>query len=164
VFDRIVGEYASFAAGLGFQTMQPIPLSARFGDNVTGRSGNTAWYRGPTLLEHLEAVDVEQDEVAKPFRFPVQWVNRPNLDFRGFSGTIASGSVSVGDPIVVAASGKTSQVARLLGSEGDMQKAVAYDAVTIVLADEVDVARGDVLVPLKLKEISYIHAEGYAAG
>ncbi len=147
VFDRIVGDYATFAAGLGFQTMQPIPLSARFGDNVTGRSGNTAWYRGPTLLEHLEAIDVEQDEVAKPFRFPVQWVNRPNLDFRGFSGTVASGSVAVGDPIVVAASGKTSHVARLLGSDGDMEKAVAHDAITIVLADEVDVARGDVLVP-----------------
>ncbi len=147
VFDRIVGEYASFAAGLGFQTMQPIPLSARFGDNVTGRSGNTAWYRGPTLLEHLEAVSTEQDEVAKPFRFPVQWVNRPNLDFRGFSGTVASGAVAVGDPIVVAASGKSSHVARLVGPDGDMEKAVAYDAITIVLKDEVDVARGDVLVP-----------------
>ena len=147
VFDRIVGEYATFAAGLGFQTMQPIPLSARFGDNVTGRSGNTPWYRGPTLLEHLEAVDVEQDEMAKPFRFSVQWVNRPNLDFRGFSGTIASGSVAVGDPLVVAASGKASHVARLLGPAGDMAKAVAHDAVTIVLADEVDVARGDILAP-----------------
>ena len=147
-FDRIVGDWATFAAGLGFATLTPIPVSARFGDNVTGKSGNMLWYRGPTLLAHLEAIDVEHGVEDKPFRFPVQWVNRPNLDFRGFSGTIASGRIAVGDGVVVAASGRQSQVARILGPDGDQQMAAAGEAVTICLADEVDVARGDVLAPL----------------
>ena len=147
-FDRIVGDWATFAAGLGFTTLTPIPVSARFGDNVTGKSGNMPWYRGPTLLAHLEAIDVEHGVEDKPFRFPVQWVNRPNLDFRGFSGTIASGRIAVGDGVVVAASGRQSQVARILGPDGDQQMAAAGEAVTICLADEVDVARGDVLAPL----------------
>jgi len=148
VFDRIVGDWATFAAGLGFQTMVPVPISARFGDNVTNRSGNTPWYHGPTLVAHLEAVDVEGDAQHKPFRFPVQWVNRPNLDFRGFSGTVASGRVAVGDSLVVAASGRTSHVARILGPDADQAVASAGEAVTIVLTDEVDVARGDVLAPV----------------
>jgi bifunctional enzyme CysN/CysC len=147
-FDRIVGDWATFAAGLGFTTLTPIPVSARFGDNVTGKSGNSPWYRGPTLLDHLESVDVEHGLEDKPFRFPVQWVNRPNLDFRGFSGTVASGRIAVGDGVVVAASGRQSRVARILGPDGDQQAAAAGEAVTICLADEVDVARGDVLAPL----------------
>ena len=147
-FDRIVGDYATFAAGLGFQTMVPVPISARFGDNVTSRSGNTPWYRGPTLMAHIEQVDADHDAAAKPFRFPVQWVNRPNLDFRGFSGTVASGRVAVGDALVVAASGRTSHVSRILGPGGDQQTAQAGEAITIALTDEVDVARGDVLAPL----------------
>lgn len=147
VFDRIVGDYATFAAGLGFHTMLPIPLSARFGDNVTQRSGNTTWYRGPTLLDHLESLEVEEERTSAPFRFPVQWVNRPNLDFRGFSGNVASGSVAKGEPILVAASGVSSTVSRILGPDGDQDRASAGEAVTICLADEVDVARGDVLVP-----------------
>ena len=147
VFERIVGEYASFAANLGFRTMIPIPTSGRFGDNVTARSGNTPWYRGETLLEHLEKVSVEEDTALIPFRFPVQWVNRPNQDFRGFSGTIASGAVAVGESIVVAASGVQSHVARILAPSGDVERATAGEAVTICLTDEVDVARGDVLVP-----------------
>jgi bifunctional enzyme CysN/CysC len=147
-FDRIVGDWATFAAGLGFATLTPIPVSARFGDNVTGRSGNAPWYRGPTLLAHLEEVDAESGAEDKPFRFPVQWVNRPNLDFRGFSGNVASGRIAVGDGIVVAASGRQSRVARILGPDGDQQAAGAGEAVTICLADEVDVARGDVLAPL----------------
>jgi bifunctional enzyme CysN/CysC len=146
-FDRIVGDWATFAAGLGFTSLTPIPVSARFGDNVTQRSGNTPWYRGPLLLDHLENVDVERGGDSRPFRFPVQWVNRPNLDFRGFSGTVASGRVAVGDPVVVAASGRQSKVARILGPDGDVGEAGAGDAVTICLADEVDVARGDVLAP-----------------
>ena len=148
VFDRIVGDYATFAAGLGFRTMLPVPISARFGDNVTQRSGNMPWYRGPTLLSHIESVDTDTDAAEKPFRFPVQWVNRPNLDFRGFAGTVASGRIAVGDAVVVAASGRTSEVARILGPDGDQQVAAAGEAVTIALADEVDVARGDVLAPL----------------
>jgi bifunctional enzyme CysN/CysC len=147
-FDRIVGDWATFASGLGFQTMVPIPVSARFGDNVTQRSGNTPWYRGPTLLGHLEGVDVEHAAEDKPFRFPVQWVNRPNLDFRGFSGSVASGRAAVGDAVVVAASGRTSRIARILGPDGDQAMCAAGEAVTICLADEVDVARGDVLAPL----------------
>jgi bifunctional enzyme CysN/CysC len=147
-FDRIVGDWATFASGLGFTSLVPVPVSARFGDNVTARSGNTPWYRGPTLMEHLETVDVDHGTVEKPFRFPVQWVNRPNLDFRGFSGTVASGQIAVGDGVVVAASGRQSRVARILGPDGDQATAAAGDAVTICLADEVDVARGDLLAPL----------------
>ena len=147
-FDRIVGDWATFAAGLGFATMVPVPVSARFGDNVTGRSSNTPWYRGPTLMDHLETVDVDHGAAEKPFRFPVEWVNRPNLDFRGFSGTVASGRIAVGDSVVVAASGKQSRVARLLGPDGDQATATAGEAVTICLSDEVDVARGDLLAPL----------------
>jgi len=147
VFARIVAEYRIFAAGFGFRTLAAIPLSGRFGDNVTARSPRTPWYDGPTLMEHLEAVDVEEDVAGVPFRFPVQWVNRPNLDFRGFSGTIASGAVAVGDAVVVAGSGVTSTVHRVLGPDGDIESAGAGEAVTICLADEVDVARGDMLAP-----------------
>ncbi|MBP0465487.1 sulfate adenylyltransferase subunit CysN [Roseomonas sp. PWR1] len=145
VFDRIVGDYATFAAGLGFRSIVPIPLSARFGDNVTTRSGNTPWYHGPSLVEHLETVDVGQDLSARPFRFPVQWVNRPNLDFRGFAGTVAAGRIAPGDQVVVAASGKSSRVARIVTADGDLAAAEAGQAVTLTLEDEVDVARGDVL-------------------
>jgi bifunctional enzyme CysN/CysC len=145
VFERIVGDWASFAAGLGFQSAVPIPLSARFGDNVVTQSGNMPWYRGPTLLQHLEAINVEAAEHAKPFRFPVQWVNRPNQDFRGFSGNVVSGRIAVGDAVVVAASGRQSTVARILGPDGDLPQASSGQAVTVCLADEVDIARGDVL-------------------
>jgi len=145
VFDRIVAEYMSFAEGLNFISVTPVPLSARFGDNVTVRSEHTPWYQGPTLVEHLETVDVESDAAAKPFRFPVQWVNRPNLDFRGFSGTVASGTVKPGDKITVAASGKETTVSRVVTYDGDLAEARAGDAVTLTLADEVDIARGDLL-------------------
>lgn len=148
IFDRIVGDWATFASSLGFASLVPIPVSARFGDNITQRSASTPWYRGPTLIDHLESVDVDHGAAHKPFRFPVQWVNRPNLDFRGFSGTVASGKVAVGDGVVVAASGKQSRVARILGPDGDQPTAAAGEAVTICLADEVDVARGDLLAPL----------------
>jgi bifunctional enzyme CysN/CysC len=147
VFDRIVEEYAGFAAGLGFRTMVPIPVSGRFGDNVTTRSSHTPWYQGETLLEHLEGVRLDEALDEAPFRFPVQWVNRPDQDFRGFSGTVASGAVALGETLVVAASGVTSQVTRILGPAGDQARAAAGEAVTLCLADEVDVARGDVLAP-----------------
>jgi bifunctional enzyme CysN/CysC len=146
-FDRIVGDYVAFASTLGFRSIVPIPMSARYGDNVTQRSGNTPWYHGPTLLEHLETVEIEQGLAEKPFRFPVQWVNRPNLDFRGFAGTVASGRIAIGDQVVVASSGRASHVARIVTAEGDLPIAEAGQAVTITLADEVDVARGDVLAP-----------------
>jgi bifunctional enzyme CysN/CysC len=147
VFDRIVADYATFAEKLEVTSITPIPLSARYGDNVTTRSDKTPWYAGPTLVEHLETVDVESDAESKAFRFPVQWVNRPNLDFRGFSGTIASGVVHPGDKVVVAASGKESTIARIVTADGDLDEAKAGDAVTLTLADEVDIARGDIIVP-----------------
>ncbi len=101
IFERMTADYRDFAKDLNFSTIQPIPISARYGDNVTTRSAKSEWYAGPTLLEHLETVAVDEIAIDSPFRFPVQYVNRPNLDFRGFAGTIASGSVAVGDEVVV---------------------------------------------------------------
>jgi bifunctional enzyme CysN/CysC len=146
VFDRILGDYVAFASRLGFRSIVPIPISARFGDNVAARSGNMPWHQGPGLLEHLETVDAAPGTGEKPFRFPVQWVNRPNLDFRGFSGTVASGRIAAGDRVVVAASGKSTRVARIVTADGDLPAAEAGDAVTLTIEDEIDVARGDVLV------------------
>ena len=145
VFDSIVGDYRSFAESLGFETMTPIPMSARFGDNVMDKGSNMPWYEGPTLVQHLETIDVAHDLVAAPFRMPVQWVNRPNLNFRGFSGTIASGSVAVGDRLAVAASGRTSAVKEIVTFDGNRQSATAGEAVTLTLEDEVDISRGDIL-------------------
>jgi bifunctional enzyme CysN/CysC len=147
VFDRIVNDYMEFASKLGFASVKAIPLSAKIGDNVTNRSEHTPWYDGPTLVEHLETIDVESDIVEKPFRFPVQWVNRPNLDFRGFSGTVASGVVKPGDKVVVAASGKSTTVSRIVTADGDLPEARAGDAITLTLADEIDIMRGDVIAP-----------------
>jgi bifunctional enzyme CysN/CysC len=147
VFDKIVADYRDFAKSLGFSNITPVPMSARHGDNVTLRSTHTHWYAGPTLLEHLETIDVESDVTKKPFRLPVQWVNRPNLDFRGFSGTVASGTIRPGDKVVVAASGRSTSVARIVTYDGDLPEARAGQAVTLTLSDEVDIARGDLLVP-----------------
>jgi bifunctional enzyme CysN/CysC len=144
-FHHIVGDYLGFAQALGFASITPIPVSARFGENVTSGSQRMRWYDGPTLLGHLEGLDVEQALESKPLRFPVQWVNRPNLDFRGYSGTLASGSVRPGDPIVVSASGRQSKLTRIVTADGDLPEAHAGDAVTLTFADEIDVARGDVL-------------------
>ncbi|HXS28071.1 MAG TPA: sulfate adenylyltransferase subunit CysN, partial [Steroidobacteraceae bacterium] len=144
-FHHIVGDYFGFAQALGFESITSIPVSARFGDNVTSRSERLRWYEGPTLLEYLETVDADHELAARPFRFPVQWVNRPNLDFRGYSGTVASGSVTLGDRLVVAASGRESALVRIVTADGDLRSAQAGDAVTLVLADELDVARGDLL-------------------
>ncbi len=146
VFDKIVADYQEFASKLGFKTIQAIPLSARFGDNVIGPSANLPWYKGPALLQHLENVPLESANDARPFRFPVQFVNRPNLDFRGFSGTIASGSVAPGDEVVVAKSGKSSRVKRIVTWDGDLKSAGEGEAVTIVLDDEIEVSRGNMLV------------------
>lgn len=144
VFDRIVADYATFASNLGFESITPIPMSARFGDNVSSRSGNMGWYKGPALIEHLETIEIDEGVVRKPFRFPVQWVNRPDLDFRGFAGTVVSGFIRSGDAITVAASGRSSTVARIVTFEGDVEVAIAGDAVTLTLTDEIDAARGDV--------------------
>ncbi|WP_292112021.1 sulfate adenylyltransferase subunit CysN [Mesorhizobium sp.] len=145
-FDQIVADYGEFAKQLGFVSVVPIPMSARFGDNVTSRSERTPWYSGPSLIEHLETVSVDEAAVELPFRFPVQYVNRPNLDFRGFAGTIASGTVSQGDEVVVAKSGRASRVKRIVAQGGDLKQAVAGQAITLVLEDEVEVSRGNMLV------------------
>ena len=145
IFTQIRQAYQAFAGGFGFKTLTAIPISARYGDNVTARSERMPWYKGPTLLEHLETVDVEEDRASRPFRMAVQWVNRPNLDFRGFSGTIASGRVAPGDTLVVAKSGKASKVKRIVTYDGDLDQAAAGDAVTITLEDEIDISRGDLL-------------------
>ncbi|MCZ8279422.1 MAG: sulfate adenylyltransferase subunit CysN [Acetobacteraceae bacterium] len=145
-FDKISDEYSAFAGGLGFREILPIPLSARLGDNVTNPSENTPWYQGPSLLQHLEGVEVLSDEAAKPFRFPVQWVNRPDASFRGFSGTVASGRIAAGQDIRLAGSGRTAQVQRIVTADGDLPEAIAGQAVTLTLGDEIDIARGDMLV------------------
>src|SRR5262249_21259442 len=144
VFRDIVATFAAFAKDLGFAGVTAIPLSARFGDNVIARSAKMPWFEGPALLPCLEAIDVSTAGSVQPFRMPVQWVNRPNLDFRGFSGTIVSGRVRPGDVVAVAKSGRTSRVARIVSLDGDAGEAVAGEAVTLTLADEIDISRGDV--------------------
>ncbi len=145
VFGKIAEDYRAFSVDLGFKSVVPIPLSARYGDNVTTRSPRMDWYAGPTLIGHLETVAVEDEALALPFRFPVQYVNRPNLDFRGFAGTVASGAVAEGDEIVVAKSGTSARVKRIITRDGDLKQAVAGQAVTLVLDEEVEVSRGNML-------------------
>ena len=144
-FEEIVQEYQAFAAGLGFDRIEAIPISALQGDNILVRSDRTPWYGGPTLMEFLETVQVADAAAQKPFRMRVQWVNRPNLDFRGFCGTIASGIIHPGDEVVVTSSGQKSRVARIVTMDGDLPKAVAGQAVTLTLTDEIDISRGDAL-------------------
>jgi bifunctional enzyme CysN/CysC len=144
-FDAIRAEYETAVAALGFQTLIAIPLCARRGDNVTTRSASTPWYGGPTLMEYLETLDVEGETLARPFRMAVQLVSRPDGDFRGFAGTIASGRVRPGDPVAVAGAANATQVRRIVTMDGDLDEAGAGEAVTLVLQDEVDVSRGDVL-------------------
>jgi len=145
VFNEIVADYQAFAADFGFETLQAIPMSARYGDNVLGRSKNLPWYKGPTLVEHLETVRIDQDQSTRPFRLQVQWVNRPNLNFRGFSGTISSGTIKPGDDVLVARSGISSKVKSIVTYDGDLPVAAAGQAITLTLEDEIDISRGDVL-------------------
>ncbi|MDK2769525.1 MAG: sulfate adenylyltransferase subunit CysN [Sphingomonas sp.] len=145
-FDAIVADYRAFAESIGIADFTAIPISGFKGDNITGPSANTPWYAGPSLIEHLETVPVGDDAAARPFRMPVQWVNRPNLDFRGFAGTIASGSVKPGDAVRILPSGRTSTVARIVTYDGDLAEAGRDQSVTLTLADEVDCSRGDVIV------------------
>ena len=144
VFDRILGDYTAFAAQLNIGKIIPIPISALAGDNITEKSGNTPWYHGPTLMGHLENVEVASLSRSAPFRMPVQWVNRPNLDFRGFSGMVASGTVHPGDLIKVMPSARQSRVARVL-IDGDLPYATAGQSITLTLDDEIDCSRGDVI-------------------
>ncbi len=144
-FDRIADDYRALAAQLDIDRVQCIPLSALEGDNLAARSANMPWYAGPTLLEHLETVEVDTGTGDAALRLPVQWVNRPNPDFRGFAGTIAAGEARPGDAVLVLPSGRRSHVARVLGPDGDVEVAGAGQAVTVTLADEIDVGRGDVI-------------------
>ena len=144
VFNRILGDYMNFASGLPLENIVAIPISALAGDNITEKSGNTSWYTGPTLLSHLETVETKRADRGAAFRMPVQWVNRPNQDFRGFSGLIAAGHVKPGDIVRVMPSGRESRVSRVF-LDGDMDFAVAGQSVTVSLEDEIDCSRGDVL-------------------
>ena len=145
-YDAIVADYAAFARSIGIESFVPMPISGFKGDNITTRSTNTPWYTGPTLMAHLETVELDATrDQHKPFRLPVQWVNRPNLDYRGFAGLIASGTVKPGDAVRVLPSGKTSTVTRIVTFDGDLPEAVAGQSVTLCLADEIDCSRGDVI-------------------
>ncbi|WP_447970130.1 sulfate adenylyltransferase subunit CysN [Nitrospira sp. M1] len=144
-FDSIQFEYASFRASLDFENVVAIPISALKGDNLLYPSDAMSWYQGPTIMSYLETVHINQDVTVKPFRMPVQWVNRPHLDFRGFSGTIVSGTLLPGDSVVVPSSGKTSTIERIVTFDGDLERGVAGQAVTVTLSDEIDVSRGEVL-------------------
>ncbi|MBC7982360.1 MAG: sulfate adenylyltransferase subunit CysN [Candidatus Obscuribacterales bacterium] len=146
-FDVIVEQYRAFAQQIGLDDFTAIPMSAIKGENMLERSNEMPWYQGPTLMNFLENIDIDEDMQQRSFRFPVQWVNRPNQDFRGFAGLIASGAVQVGDHLRALPSGKQSKVTRVVTMDGDLPRAVAGQSVTITLADEIDISRGDVLVP-----------------
>ncbi|HSD93314.1 MAG TPA: sulfate adenylyltransferase subunit CysN [Methyloceanibacter sp.] len=144
-FEAVAEEFASFAAELGFEHVTAIPVSALKGDNVIAPSAHMHWYHGPTLIGHLETVDASRVEQARPFRFPVQYVNRPHLDFRGYAGTVASGRIARGEEVVIQPSGRRAHVARIVTADGDLETAQEGDAVTLTFAEEVDVSRGDIV-------------------
>ncbi len=144
-FNAIAADFANFVEPLNFDRAIPIPVSALKGDNVIHPSAHMHWYHGPTLIGHLETVDVSQSAAERPLRFPVQWVNRPHLDFRGYAGTIVSGAVRPGDEVVIHPSGKHAHVARIVTADGDLAEAREGDAITLTFAEEVDVSRGDVI-------------------
>ena len=146
VFDAIVADYRAFASSIGITDFTAIPISGFLGDNITAPSPSTPWYRGVPLLVHLENVELNLSvDQSRPFRLPVQWVNRPNLDFRGFAGPVVSGAVKPGDAVRILPSGRTTTVARIVTMDGDLDEAVAGQSVTLTLADEVDCSRGDVI-------------------
>lgn len=144
-FAEIESNYRTFAAELGLTNIAAIPISALNGDNISSLSARTPWYRGPTLLQYLESVVVESSAASGPLRMPIQWVCRPNLDFRGYAGTIQAGSVSVGDKITVLPAARSTQIARIVTYDGDLDHATTGDAVVLTLADEIDVSRGDII-------------------
>ena len=145
-YDAIVADYTEFAASIGISEFTPMPISGFKGDNITDTSANTPWYTGLPLMAHLETVALDNDaDQAKPLRMAVQWVNRPNLDFRGFSGQIATGTVHPGDAIRVLPSGKTTTIKKIVTLDGELQEAVAGQSVTLCFNDEIDCSRGDVI-------------------
>jgi bifunctional enzyme CysN/CysC len=145
LFAEIASEFSAFAAGLGAVSIQPIPVAARFGDNVAARSARMPWYRGPTLLEQLHSAEVSGGAADRPFRLAVQWVNRPDGEFRGYCGTIASGTIAPGDEVLVAGSGRCVRVEAILTFGGALDRAQAGDAITLTLEGQTDIARGDLL-------------------
>jgi len=145
VFDDIEADYRKFAKGIGASDITCIPLSALKGDNVINRSTEMPWYHGPTIMAHLETVPIDDDMDQSPFRLPVQWVNRPDQNFRGFSGLVASGTVKPGDEIKVLPSARTSVVERVVTYDGDLPVGVAGQSLTITLKDEIDISRGDII-------------------
>jgi bifunctional enzyme CysN/CysC len=144
-FDAIAADYTAFAASLGVKHVTLIPMSALAGDNVVEASAKMPWYKGPTLMAHLETVALDDDLASQPFRMPVQWVNRPHQNFRGFSGTIASGTVKPGDQVKIMPSAKTAVIERIVIFDGDLKQGVAHQSLTLTLTTEVDVSRGDVI-------------------
>jgi bifunctional enzyme CysN/CysC len=145
VFERIAADYRALAQRLGIASIACIPLSALEGDNLSTRSARTPWYTGPALLEHLESVQVDAHDTGAGLRLPVQWVNRPHQNFRGYAGTIAAGEVKPGDEVVVLPSARRSRIEQVLGPDGEVATAHAGQAVTLTLADEIDISRGDVI-------------------
>ncbi|GAB7550317.1 sulfate adenylyltransferase subunit CysN [Cupriavidus sp. 8B] len=151
IYNRIDADYRAFASQIGLRSIVTIPMSALKGDNITEISANTPWYDGPTLMGYLDAVQVEDGGAQRgPFRMPVQWVNRPNLDFRGYAGTVASGRVKRGDRLRVLPSGRESRVARIVTYEADLEEAVSGQSIALTLEDEIDISRGDVLAPIEV--------------
>ena len=145
-YDAIVADYTAFAQEIGIKSFTPMPISGFKGDNITANSANTPWYSGKPLIEHLETVEIDNTtDQAKPFRLPVQWVNRPNLDFRGFSGLISGGSIKPGDAVRVLPGGKTTTITKVVTLDGELDEAVAGQSVTVCFADEVDCSRGNVI-------------------
>ncbi|MDH2434206.1 sulfate adenylyltransferase subunit CysN [Pokkaliibacter sp. MBI-7] len=146
IFRSIVEDYSEFAKRIGLENITFIPMSAFKGDNIINLSSNMPWYHGTTLMGYLETIEVDDTRMQRePFRMPVQWVNRPNLDFRGFAGTIASGVIKPGDKVRVQPSGKESSIARIVTFDGDLEKAIAGQSITLTLQDEIDISRGDVI-------------------
>ena len=146
VFERIAADYRAFAAEIGLAEVLAIPISGLKGDNITSASEATPWYGGPTLMQHLESVEIDESRLqAGDFRLPVQWVNRPNLDFRGFAGEIAAGVARPGDRVRILPSGRESRIERIVTRDGDLDLALAGQSVTLTLADEVDCSRGDII-------------------
>jgi bifunctional enzyme CysN/CysC len=148
-FDQIVADYSAFAAGFRFASTQPIPLSGLDGDNVLHKSARTPWYNGPSLMAYLDTVDVRDNRERQAFRMPVQWVNRPTLDFRGFCGRVVEGHIRAGDPVRVLPSGVQTRVKSVIAGFDEVEEGHSGDAVTLTLTDEVDASRGDVLVAVE---------------
>ncbi|MCK5297018.1 MAG: sulfate adenylyltransferase subunit CysN [Alphaproteobacteria bacterium] len=153
VYEKIESDYRDFCSSLDFDEIESVPISALNGDNIIEHSYAMDWYHGTTLMGFLETVEVSKKTLENPFRMPVQLVNRPNLDFRGFCGTIESGKIAVGDEIVVSSSGQTSKVKNIITYDGNLEYAIAEQAITLLLEDEIDISRGDVLSETKLQPI-----------